>query len=283
MVETYAYTAFGQAALQTEVGAALSASWVGNRYRFTGREYDAESGLYYYRARMYNPAIGRFMQTDPVGYGDGLNWYAYCGNNPLMFVDPWGLCGQQSDWSDRAWRATAWTAGNGAQLIANAFQGVQDAAIGALNFATAVGYTAENGYTQGAEAYFAPSPQWARDRYWKQSVVTYEVEKIVTTTLVAWGVAKLAGATAPSASEGAVVKGQPRPSPNFQTPTNPPQLPPQNIPTGWRVRTMPSTEQYPNGYWRLEKPMPQGGWQGIDPSTMKPGTQPQTHVPLPPQ
>lgn len=45
---------------------------------------------------------------------------------------------------------------------------------------------------------------------------------------------------------------------------------------------MPPTEQYPNGYWRLEKPMANGGWQGIDPSTMKPGGRAETHIPLPP-
>ncbi|QOJ00932.1 MAG: hypothetical protein HRU70_10665 [Phycisphaeraceae bacterium] len=77
-------------------------------------------------------------------------------------------------------------------------------------------------------------------------------------------------------------KGVPKVSPKFQTPTNAPQLPPENMPAGMRVRQMPPTEQYPNGYWRLEKPMSNGGWQGIDPSTMKPGTQAQTHVPLPP-
>jgi RHS repeat-associated protein len=59
---------------------------------FTGRRFDIETGLYYYRARYYNPHIGRFMQTDPVGYADGINWYAYCGNNPLAYVDPSGLC-----------------------------------------------------------------------------------------------------------------------------------------------------------------------------------------------
>jgi RHS repeat-associated protein len=53
---------------------------------FTGRQFDIETGLYYYRARYYNPYIGRFLQTDPVGYG-----YAYCGNNPLGRVDPSGL------------------------------------------------------------------------------------------------------------------------------------------------------------------------------------------------
>jgi RHS repeat-associated protein len=77
-------------------------------------------------------------------------------------------------------------------------------------------------------------------------------------------------------------KGAPKSSPNFQPPTNAPQLPPTDIPPGWRVRQMPPTEQYPNGYWKLEKPMTDGSWQPIDPSTMKPGGRPQTHVPLPP-
>jgi RHS repeat-associated protein len=62
-----------------------------NPYMFTGRRFDYETGLYYYRARYYNPYIGRFLQTDPVGYGAGINWYAYCRNNPLTYVDPSGL------------------------------------------------------------------------------------------------------------------------------------------------------------------------------------------------
>ena len=58
---------------------------------FTGREYDSEVGLYYYRARYYKPQIGRFLQTDPIGYYAGLNLYAYVGNNPLNWIDPYGL------------------------------------------------------------------------------------------------------------------------------------------------------------------------------------------------
>ncbi len=73
----------------------------------------------------------------------------------------------------------------------------------------------------------------------------------------------------------------PKPSPNFKPPTNLPQAPPTQVPPGWRVRSMPQTQQYPNGYWRLEKPMPNRGWQGIDPSTMKPGSRSQAHVPWP--
>ena len=77
-------------------------------------------------------------------------------------------------------------------------------------------------------------------------------------------------------------KKAPKRAKGFKNPTNPPQYPPDEVPPGWRVRVMPPTAEYPDGYWRLEKPLPNGGWQGIDPSTMRPGTQPETHVPLPP-
>ena len=78
---SYQYDAFGIPLETTEQ--------LNNRIRYTGQQYDDVTGQYYLRARYYNPVAGRFMQED-VYQGDGLNLYAYCGDNPVVYDDPSG-------------------------------------------------------------------------------------------------------------------------------------------------------------------------------------------------
>ncbi len=61
------------------------------RFQYTGQAWLGELGVYYYKARMYASRLGRFMLTDPIGYGDGLNWYNYVGSDPVNRIDPAGL------------------------------------------------------------------------------------------------------------------------------------------------------------------------------------------------
>ncbi len=84
VVADYSYDAFGQ---QTQFAGALF-----QYYGFTGRETDPESGLIYYRARTYDPAVGVFVQSDPAGFsGSGPNLYSYSMEDPYGWVDPTGL------------------------------------------------------------------------------------------------------------------------------------------------------------------------------------------------
>jgi RHS repeat-associated protein len=91
VAESTTYGPFGEAL--------TSSPTTTNALRFTGRERDPGTNLYYYRARYYDPTIGRFIQEDPIGFSGGINRYVYAGNNPIGANDPTGLIEQHTDLS----------------------------------------------------------------------------------------------------------------------------------------------------------------------------------------
>ncbi len=90
IVERVSYDAFGNASFTDAAGNPIAASAIGNEILFQGRRYDKESNLYYYRARHYDPVMGRFLQNDPTGYHDSMNLYQAFNMNGVNFVDPDG-------------------------------------------------------------------------------------------------------------------------------------------------------------------------------------------------
>lgn len=84
VVNRYRYAPWGRAESAVE--------GVENAYRFAGRRYDASTGLYYNRARYYDPGLARFISRDPLGLAAGLNPFVYAGNDPVNATDPSGMC-----------------------------------------------------------------------------------------------------------------------------------------------------------------------------------------------
>jgi len=98
IIEKYTYDTFGAPKItdwwgNPHVNAGNEPqSWYGNRFMFQGREYLSELAIYDYRNRFYHPGLGRFLQSDPTGFGAGdANLFRYCGNDPVNGSDPFGL------------------------------------------------------------------------------------------------------------------------------------------------------------------------------------------------
>ena len=106
IANTYTYDSYGD--LTASTGTLV------NSFRYTGRESDPETGLYYYRARYYDPSTGRFLREDPAGFGGGINFYSYVSNTPPNGNDPFGL------WSPAAHRQLIWNALHGCNGISDA-------------------------------------------------------------------------------------------------------------------------------------------------------------------
>lgn len=101
LVAKYSYNAFGEITAITDAsGNDVSSNSAHianiNPFRYRGYYYDAETGFYYLNSRYYDPVVGRFLNADAfVSTGQGIlgnNMFAYCGNNPVMYIDPEGEC-----------------------------------------------------------------------------------------------------------------------------------------------------------------------------------------------
>jgi len=140
VIESYTYDVYGKPTIYNTIGKEIPESQVGNSFLFTGKMFDYDTGLYYYRNRYYDPELGRFITPDPLGpvglvnddpkpdmyvnnnplnlinpesvrliapdptaHIDGLNLYTYVGNNPVNRTDPYGLCWGKAhyDWVRR--------------------------------------------------------------------------------------------------------------------------------------------------------------------------------------
>ncbi len=92
VVERYEYDAWGKVLSVTDAnGNALTRSAIGNRILWQAREYSWTTGLYYFRNRWYDPVIGRWISKDPIGIDGGVNLYEFCGGNPIIYADAFGL------------------------------------------------------------------------------------------------------------------------------------------------------------------------------------------------
>jgi RHS repeat-associated protein len=92
VVESYQYDAWGNVlGVYDSSNQPINESSIGNRYLWQGREYSWKTGLYYFRARWYDPVTGRWLSNDPIGISGGLNQYVFCADDPVNCVDPTGL------------------------------------------------------------------------------------------------------------------------------------------------------------------------------------------------
>lgn len=93
IVESYRYDAWGRVlGIYNGSGTPLTESVIGNRILWQGREYSWKTGLYYFRARWYDPITGRWFSNDPIGISGGLNQYVFCADNPVNCRDAFGFC-----------------------------------------------------------------------------------------------------------------------------------------------------------------------------------------------
>ena len=273
----------------------------GNNFKFNGKEEQTTGATGYldYGARMYDNVTGRWGTPDPLAEKYySLTPYDFCGSNPVSRIDPNGMNWYQNSRGNVMWRNSAsdsfmddnraiWT-NIGATYTHYRSDGSsvffyqktnQDGDMTLASHTFSPNETAAFGLFHSDQAREAAmqnhvDPTWG-------SFLTMVAKEMKAQWTDPYPLTEGMPMSAIGIKNQPIKKG-PKPTPNFMPPTNKPQLPLANPPNGFIVRVMPPTQQYPNGYWVLEKPMKQGGFQKINPSSMRPGTAAETHVPLPP-
>jgi RHS repeat-associated protein len=208
-------------------------------FGYAGGLGDPDTHLWHYGARDYDPTTLRWLAKDPLGFGGGdTNLYGYTVRDPVNGVDPTGeFCV--------------------GPICTPSKQQIVDAAAGFGDSLT-LGGTREIRQVIGSDGTDYCSTAYQAGQY-SGVVASYLVPgegEVRAETNAARRLAK--------------------PTPKFRPPTNEPQMPPPFLPPGYDVRTMPPTEQYPNGYWVLSK-----NGSPVNPATGKPGPREDWHIPLP--
>jgi RHS repeat-associated protein len=86
-----AHWQFGRKTGTAEIGPFVQLELINKPFQYTGREFDQETGLRFYRLRYFDPGVGRFISEDPIGFDGGVNFYRYVQNNVTDLIDPFGL------------------------------------------------------------------------------------------------------------------------------------------------------------------------------------------------
>ncbi len=262
-----------------------------HRFSFNGKESDSEvkgeGNQQDYGFRIYDPRKAKFLSVDPLT--KDYPWYTpyqFAGNKPIKFTDLDGLeecpAGQDYSVKKNENRTPGEVVGDFISGVLGDLEAVNDYF---SNPETKVGVVEAIVASLNLSVLFI-APESTELKAARTTNTVRRAESVVVKVEKAEQVVvKTNTNTTTSVSQNAKLKITEKlpskSSPNFKTPIHPPQAPPKNAPEGMTIRIMKPTEQYPYGYWRLEKPQTQGGAQGINPATLKPGSQHETHVPLP--
>jgi len=248
----YKYSPFGESP---------AGSLSGTIFGFTGQRFDAETGLYHFKARYYDPVVGRFLQPDPKTYGDGLNLYAYVRNTPFKMRDPSGTAGAEAFFEPYT-QAHFQTLAAELYMVAEIMNSIET-----LGGSMAL---LPMSYNQFRSSYSASklsiSPKLPNVSEGSTAAPSFVVSKSGTALIVPKGARDIRPSTSTHTGKDNAYMYE---GGTMSVPVSKNSLKMKEVPMNLRI-TKPS-DGYPNGYGKYEKPLKNGGKQNVDPYTNNPG------------